>query len=269
MSISPISLSLPYQGRTITIDDISKLEKLRFIELFEIRRIAEEIGSNLEHDLGCKIYLIQDTLTKHLPEAKEQTKNILIACLKTSFLISLIAVAIFGGLFVAPEAGLALIFGSFAFVTDFLFYAIAQEGFVFPERRTREGTPPGPWFCPNIETFRGKMAAATVLLPLIGGLVLPLVEACTRKSRWESVLAKQNENLAEIIPSYCEFYKQHGVALVEKLNEKIQGPQDRWSYSSKERWEKALECVYAQVAFLKNFDPNVPELTVQNAEHAI
>jgi hypothetical protein len=267
MAISPISFSLPYQGRTILVDDVSKLQALRWSERCEIKQLARELGSNLEHDLSGRVNLIHNTLTEHLPKASEEAKNIFIACLKVALLSSLIAGAILGGIFLGP--GLPIVLAVAALAVSSMFYVETAEGFTFPERRIQEGEPTGPWFCPNIETLtlRGKIAVGSVVWPMLSGLVLPLVEACTRKSRWENVLAKQNEQLANIIPSFCEFYKQHGPELIDKLNEKIEAVQDRWILSEIDQWEDALESVHAQIAFLQNFDPDVPDLNI-DAEFA-
>ncbi len=262
MGVSVLSLVLPYQGRQIIITDASQISKSRWCECFELQRVAREIGSNLQHDLGHRVDLIHNTLTGHLPEANEQTKNILIAFLKTACLVSLIAGAIFSGLFIGAVP--AAFLGSSAFIASVVLYAIASNDFIFPERRIQDGEPSGPWFCPNIKTLNGKLAIASIVWPVIGGIILPLVEAWSRKSRWEGVLEKQNEQLAAVIPSFCEFYKQHGQILVERLNEKIQNAQDT---RSRDTWEKTLECAYAQVAFLRNFDPGVPDLHKSQAEH--
>jgi hypothetical protein len=255
MSISPISMNLPFQGRTVAVNDVSEIQRLGWAECFEVKQIAKELGSNLEHDLCHRVDLIQDTLIKQLPEANEQTKNILIACLKTAFLSSLVAGAILSALFLGPSVSIVL--GIVACAVSILLYVTTAEDFIFPERRIQNDEPAGPWFCPNIETLRGKIAVGSLVMPIIGGLITPLVEACTQKSRWENVFAKQNEQLASVIPSYCEFYKQQGPALIAKLNEKIQGPQDRWSSGGRERWERALECVHTQIEFLQNFDPTI------------
>jgi hypothetical protein len=254
--MTAVSLTLPYQGREFVIDDVSQVMRSSWQGRREICEVAKTLGCNLENDLGSRVDLINNTLLHHLPEAKDQTKNILIALLKTALIVSLIAGAVWGGIFLAPALGVAL--GIVAASLSLFFFATASEEYVFPERRVQKGEPPGPWFCPNIETLRGRIAATSIVWPVLGGLIVPLIEACTRKSRWEQVLSKQNEQLAECIPSLCAFYKTHGQELVDNLQEK-KSSSPSWD---KKRWEEALESVGAQVAFLKNFDPDVPVLNI-------
>lgn len=91
--------------------------------------------------------------------------------------------------------------------------------FIFPERRIRRGDGEeitGPWYCPNRETTRGKLAFYSIVWPVISGLFLPLLETCTRQSRWETVFVKQQAQVKEISERLAEFYKAYGERLLDQ-----------------------------------------------------
>ena len=233
------------------VESFCQLRRFRLAENCDLGPFIKEIDPSFKNDLCDRAGLFYDTRLKRLPEAKQQTKNILIACLKTALLVSLIAATVLSSLFVGPVLG--ALCGTITFFVSTALYVKANDECIFPERRIQKGEPKGPWFSPNIETFAGQVAACTV----IGGLVSPLIEACTRKARWENVAIEQRRQFAERAVHHCEFYKRHAETLFNKLDKKMQeaGPKDS---SIKEIWMRARQCLNAQLEFLQYCDKDVP-----------
>lgn len=252
MKSQTVSFDLPSCINDIIIDEQSPLIQLRTFDTI-LKGIAHNIETNLtcNWDLGKRVHLIYDTLANRLPEVRqERTKDIIFACLKTAILVALIAGTVFSAFFL--ETPLIPIFSGLAsIVLSYIFYFQAQENFIFPQRRIQEEKSLTPWFCPDLETVLGKLAVASVIWPTLGGLFLPLIEACTRKSRWENILDTQKNQIDDEANGLLLFYDNHYKELLKRVQTRDALIQSH--HSSDEKPGELLKYIKAQCEFLESF----------------
>ncbi len=249
MSTSIQPIQVPYQSSFVEINQLPPLNGFAF----RIREIAREIDPNLSThiELGSKICLLKDTIVRKLPKEKaDETQNKIIALIQIAAAVTLAAVTVFLGL--SGSTVYCITAGVILGLVNLMNYVISSDDYAFVEKRITDGSPAGPWFCPNMDTNYGKFAAATLVWPLLAGFFTPLLETFSRVDRWEATLKTQVEQLGQSIQPLCDFYKAHAFDLFNKIQMKENSEREDDPY------KKAAEDLFLQLDFLRQFDAAVP-----------
>ncbi|MDE3045236.1 MAG: hypothetical protein KGJ02_01130 [Verrucomicrobiota bacterium] len=201
-------------------------------------------------DLYWPIHQLRDTETKQIPDSKKLTR-FLTPCFSTACLVAYVAALVLMNL---TPFSLLLISVPFIIAMGGA-YGWSNGEINFAEMRISEdGKPKGPWFAPDIDTRRGKHFAASVIGPVLGGLLLPFYETFTRPARWENAATIQRQQIELTITRSCAFLAEWATTLADRVAAEKSNP-PRHSFLKPKDYNDTIDYLVRLSQFYGKFEP--------------